>query len=474
MPESGIIAFPSGTTRNPAEGHAGKKARREARTEQNKRPAQGNLRLEFEHLGRVRTLRRIGNNPDNAWEFEFQCRGARLRRKLFHSGKDSISKAKEIIDAARAGDQATLDAARLRQASEDDDTPGGPGPGGSSTTIGAILRVYETAKSLDVKEETQDANAKALRLCIRRALRMPVLPRSATYGERETAAAEIDALPAAILTKGLAQEYYEVMREERNALKRKEDQAGANRVELTWTSNLMQAISVFIPAVLPLYEKAGLVLPSTLGEFMAACKAGKGNMKASYYPPTEKTIKKTLHEWLKIKDRKMFLTLGLELAFGLRAGEVPRITWGMFTSERGRPLLDSRRVVTVKGGTAEIVVQPIDPFWSVLVARIKREKWQGKEREFVVPGTPHEFDELFRAIGAWMRGLGWETAKKSHALRAYAGGLVALKEDIYQASVWLRHSSVKITEQAYSYFLKQRRNMVRPRDILMRRGRTLL
>lgn len=473
MSNSVIIPLPCGNPREAAESHGGKKARTKARTKQGPQFSAGLLRLEFEHLGRIRTLRRIGNDPANAWEFEFQANGARIRRKLFTSNKDSIARAKELIDAARSGDTTTLNASRLRQDGDESEEPRSEPPR-AATTIGAILRVYEYATSLDVSEETQDANGKALRLCLRRALGLPVLPRTATKEEREVDAAEIDAQAATILTKGLAQDYYEHMREECNKLKRAGDQAGANRLVLTWTSNLMQGISVFIPATHRLYEKAGLTLPPTLNDFMAAAKAGKGSMKANYYPPREKTMETTLHEWVKMTDKRMFLTIGLELCFGLRAGEVPQIAWGMFTTERGRPLLDSRRVAMVKGGTAEIVVPPIDPFWRVFVNRIERENWKDKDTEAVVPVTDHEYDELLRGIGAWMRGLGWETAKKSHALRAYVGGLLAMKWDIYRASVWLRHSSVKVTEQAYSYFLKQRKGMYLPEEVLIRFGRKAL
>jgi len=59
-------------------------------------------------------------------------------------------------------------------------------------------------------------------------------------------------------------------------------------------------------------------------------------------------------------------------------------------------------------------------------------------------------EDLFRGIGSWLRKLGWETRKTNHALRAYSGSQVAMKYGIYDAQAWLRHSTVKVTEDSYS------------------------
>jgi len=62
-------------------------------------------------------------------------------------------------------------------------------------------------------------------------------------------------------------------------------------------------------------------------------------------------------------------------------------------------------------------------------------------------------DLAFRAVSAWMRGLGWGTRKTNHALRAYAGSQIAMKYGIYDAQVWLRHSSVTVTEGHYHQYV---------------------
>jgi integrase len=176
-------------------------------------------------------------------------------------------------------------------------------------------------------------------------------------------------------------------------------------------------------------------------------------------------MKHTLHEWVKLTDRNMFLAVGLELAAGLRKGEVVQCTWGMLSRDRNGALLDGRGAV--KNCSGRFLVPPIDPYWSVLLRRIEKEGWRGKNTDPVLLGTITETSDCtFRNIGAWMRGLGWKTQKTNHALRAWSGSLVAMKFGIYRASAWLRHSSVKVTESHYTHFLNER--VFRPEEVRIR------
>ena len=43
----------------------------------------------------------------------------------------------------------------------------------------------------------------------------------------------------------------------------------------------------------------------------------------------------------------------------------------------------------------------------------------------------------------------------NQALRAYAGSQVAMRFGIYEAPMWLRHSTMKITERYDSHFVSQ-------------------
>jgi integrase len=80
---------------------------------------------------------------------------------------------------------------------------------------------------------------------------------------------------------------------------------------------------------------------------------------------------------------------------------------------------------------------------------------QGESSDtLVIEGTDsYRNDALFRAVSDFLCRLGWETKKTNHALRAYASGQIAMKYGIYEAQVFLRHSTVKVTKQSYTYFV---------------------
>jgi integrase len=100
-------------------------------------------------------------------------------------------------------------------------------------------------------------------------------------------------------------------------------------------------------------------------------------------------------------------------------------------------------------------VRALDPWFSDMKARVVAEGWRGVEDAPIIEGSPsYCTGDLFRAIGSWMRKLGWKTNKTNHALRAYAGSQVAMKYRIYDAQAWLRHSTVKVTEDHYSQYVK--------------------
>ena len=62
-------------------------------------------------------------------------------------------------------------------------------------------------------------------------------------------------------------------------------------------------------------------------------------------------------------------------------------------------------------------------------------------------------DLAFRAVSTRVRGLGWGTRKTNSAFQADAGSQIAMKYGIYDAQVWLRHSSVTATEGHYQQYV---------------------
>ena len=98
----------------------------------------------------------------------------------------------------------------------------------------------------------------------------------------------------------------------------------------------------------------------------------------------------------------------------------------------------------------------LDPFYTTMRTKAIARGWLKFDvDDFIITGSnTYRDDGIEREVSSFLRTLGWETTKTNHALRAYAGGLVCLKYGIYKAKEFLRHSSVKVTEQHYMYLLK--------------------
>ena len=182
---------------------------------------------------------------------------------------------------------------------------------------------------------------------------------------------------------------------------------------------------------------------------------GRSVPKIAYNPPDDALIERTLSAWEALTDRDLFLAIGHELSFGLRIAEFSQARWNWHTEKHGYPVLDGQ--ASVKNGTGFIQVRALDPWFSA-TKRLATERgwWPATLTDaLIISGSDtYRKDGLFRSVSAWMRKQGWATKKTNHALRAFAGGQVAMKYDIYQAQMFLRHSTVKVTEQHYTHFVK--------------------
>jgi integrase len=174
--------------------------------------------------------------------------------------------------------------------------------------------------------------------------------------------------------------------------------------------------------------------------------------KAPPRPPSDAIIAATLAAWEALgngdSSRNLFLAIGHELAFGLRAGEVAQARWDWWTVKYGSPMLcASGQFKHNHEGYFELPA--LDPYFTIMKNKATARGWMPS-----APSTTYRTDGVQREVSLFLRNLGWDTNKTNHALRAYAGGLVALKYGIYKAKEFLRHSSVKVTEQHYMYLLK--------------------
>jgi hypothetical protein len=245
------------------------------------------------------------------------------------------------------------------------------------------------------------------------------------------------------------------------------DQERAGSLQTSANSKWRKARSVFRPKCLESYRDKNL-FHETMEAFVRAGNAAKFENipKVDYHPPRQDILAATFAAWEALANpangdthRDLFLAIGHELAFGLRIAEFAQARWNWHHAENGYPVIEGK--AHVKARTGIVRVRALDPWFSTMQRLATDRGWWPSSTlnpqpstDLIIPGSAsYRTDGLFRAVSDWLRQLGWETRKTNHALRAYAGGQVAMKYGIYEAQVFLRHSTVKVTEQNYSYFI---------------------
>lgn len=260
------------------------------------------------------------------------------------------------------------------------------------------------------------------------------------------------------LTPALARQFFQTVSTKAATVA---DQSAAASLKRSANSRWTQAASLFTDKCLQHYRDQGLLDDNTLVAITDFLKAGKAarfdkkKLKVVYRPPSDTIITKTLDAWLQLEDRDLFLVIGHCLAFGLRKGEMIQATWTWHTTRNGYPAIDSE--ATVKNGTGLVQVRALDPFYTAMMNRVTEKQWraQGDAGLIVASGTDtYRHEDIYNSVSSWLRALGWETQKTNHALRAYAGSQIAMRYGIWDASTWLRHSSVEVTQGHYTYFIK--------------------
>ena len=377
-----------------------------------------------------------GNAPgasDRPYYFRFIYRGKAYVRCLetlnaIEAQKRARAKYHEIVSAVSTGEYKRLDATKLRQE--------------TTATLETLYHTYQGGPA--------EANAKT------RILNINAL--------RQLAG---DATHISQLTPALARRWFDTVTTAILALS-----PGSNQQETiaslkrSANSRWAQARSLFTPRCLAHYQDTGIIAnPAHLEAFVKAGNAATYNRipKKNYHPPTDQTIQATLTAWQEITDRDLFLAIGHELAFGLRLSEMAQAQWHWHIERHGYPVLDGQAIV--KNGSGLLRIRALDPYYTTMRTLATARGWWPADLASagpIITGTDtYRTDGLFRAVSDWLRALGWKTDKTNHALRAYAGSQVAMKYGIYEAQMFLRHSTVKVTEQSYSHFV----SAYKPQDL---------
>jgi integrase len=177
------------------------------------------------------------------------------------------------------------------------------------------------------------------------------------------------------------------------------------------------------------------------------CKLRGKVRHREFLPPADKIIKKTFQkiEGLLETDPKTYIAFWLACGCGLRRKEIFRARWDYFIKRDGNPWFSGS--VGKNGQVIEVPVQA--KAWAKLRPFHKAAK--GKGRCLGEDATM----EFVRDINRWMYQMGWRTEKKIHELRAYIGSLIYLKDPV-AAMKFMRHHSIKVTEQFYARYGKVR------------------
>jgi hypothetical protein len=111
-----------------------------------------------------------------------------------------------------------------------------------------------------------------------------------------------------------------------------------------------------------------------------------------------------------------------------------------------------------KGNPNPVIDWQVHPASAVLPSVVLRELRDARlaaegEKAYLFAGSKYErYDEMPDRLNAWLGRIGWSDEKKLHGLRAYIGGKIYTKNPRL-AQLYLRHKSIKTTEDFYSHFL---------------------
>lgn len=370
---------------------------------------------------------------DRPYFFRFQFRGKSYVRCL------------ETTDAVEAQKRARFKAKQIKEAiirGEYGDLPHLRSAVTYKATVAQVCNAYVISAG-DASERTRRQNVLALHQLLKVA-----------YGQDLT----VDRLIASEINTTVARKWFEAATAKVAATA---DQNAALSIKESANSRFVQAASVFTDRARASYASQDLDHVA-FTEFLKAGAVQKFRRLPTrhYNPPSQHLIDLSIEAWRQIEDRNLFLAIGHELAFGLRKGEIAQAKWGWWTLREGYPVIDGE--ANVKNGSGRVQVRALDPWFQIMRERAAVKAWRGGSDDFIITGNnTFRSEDIFRAVSEWLRKLGWETQKTNHALRAYAGSQVAMRYGIYEAQCWLRHSTVKVTEEHYTHFIKA----FRPADL---------
>lgn len=389
----------------------------------------------FEYLGKTRHIFKRQDSPDALWYIRVRTGGRDCWVCLNTADSTAaVANARTTLLADLTGTDRFEEfraKTRLRQPVI-----------ANTTTLGDIEKLYRSAARGRIADRTITHNIKALLNLHRRAT-----------GTRKAA----PQISISTLDGDLVHEFKHAMLDECAPL----SEIDRRRRLRTANSLIRQARSVFSGEMLSIYKRDHhITLPPDFHTFLSEPVFNDVSSTIDDYKlPPDHIISKTFAalETIATTDPNIHTAIWLALGFGLRKSEIAGVRARNFMTVQGKPHLELEEVwvqrhcnLVTKNGTARPRIPCTNGAWIHLEPRIRACQ---PDDYLLAGGCGERLEQTFRRVSQWMRELGWETQKAIHEFRAYAGCQVAMRDGIYKASKWLRHSTVSVTEKHYSRYV---------------------
>lgn len=282
-----------------------------------------------------------------------------------------------------------------------------------------------------------------------------------------------------LLTKKFVRDYQDALRS------RYETEAGDNekarrtardRADRTSKSTFNQAKSIFTEkrALIERYEEKELFVPECVKEFVKVKAVGKWSTKV-YFPPDDKILAKTFTEieTLKESEPDVYRLFWCALGTGCRKNEMADATLEDFVELNGQLWIGSGLGKDGKPIQIPVINWAVHPASAIIPEKVIRKMMADRKAELekvvaldsqpetavgdnrpTVFGGSHNYrhDMLPKRLNEWLTSIGWKDEKKMHGLRAFIGCRI-FNDNPRRAQRYLRHKSIKTTEEFYGHFL---------------------
>jgi integrase len=382
-------------------------------------------------------------------------RGQPYKRCLETNVQDQAErKAREIVDLALSDNTEALEKKKLRRPTGAGDGTEGTNRTNVATTLGAIIRAYQSKAVVFLATRTLHINVLSLRMVVREGLEKPAMPDG-----------DVDGLKATVLTGSIVAKFEEARLKAAGA-----DEEARQRAMNTINANVRFARSIFKEKFRRLFVRdCGLTMPPGLEEFLGEELHQPARMVKE--APPQALVEKTFATALKLKATDMDAYIAFLLtACSLRRAECQRLEWDAILWEQ-KAIRISRQS---KSKVIRIVPLPAQVIAELREYQTQREAWTAaalvaaKEDEselawlavaarYVLPaasrwrpGMKSHGNHILERVDKLMRVEGWTTLHTVHELRAIYLRLIRAAFGLEVTAEVGGHSDPRVTRTHYT------------------------